>query len=95
MFNKVYCRYFPECLDGDECFFEHEKDCNVGGANDGSYCLSGEKCNDQSCNFSEQKHSLIKPCKFQANCTRLNCPFKHNVARKSFLEESSEKNTIN
>ena len=95
MFNKVFCKYFPACLDGDECFFEHEKDYNVSDTNDGLNCPNGERCADQSCKFSEQRHTVTILCKFQANCKRLNCPYKHNVPRKAFLEQGSIKYLIN
>ena len=87
MFKKVFCKYYPECIDGDECFFEHERESNVYEAYEALNCPDGEKCKNQSCNFSEQKHTSISICKFQANCNRLNCQFKHNVPRKAFLEE--------
>ena len=95
MFKRVFCKYFPSCLDGDECFFEHEKDSNVPGTKEDLYCPNGEKCNDQSCKFSEQKHKSTFLCKFQANCNRLNCQYKHNMPRKAFLEESSIKHLVN
>ena len=95
MFKKVFCKYFPECLDGDECFFEHEKDNSVSITNESSNCPDGEKCNNQSCNFSEQKHASTILCKFQAKCNRLNCQFKHNVPRNVFLGESFIRNQIN
>ena len=87
MFKKVFCKYFPECLDGDECFFEHEKDNSVTEHNASSYCPNGEKCSDQSCKYTEKRHISSVLCKFQASCNRLNCQFKHSVARKAFLEE--------
>ena len=60
MFKKVFCKYFPACLDGDECLYEQDKDISVSGENDGLSCPNGEKCNDQSCKFSEQGHIMIK-----------------------------------
>ena len=90
MFRKVTCKFFPECIDGDECFFEH-KDNNQAEMNKNSknvdICPNGEKCSDQSCSYSEWKHikGYNALCKFQANCNRVNCMFVHNVQRKAFL----------
>ena len=92
MFKKVFCKYFPECLDGDECFFEHEKDNSVTERNAYSYCPNGEKCDDQSCKYNEQRHTSSVLCKFQAICNRLNCQFKHSVPRKAFLEDELRQN---
>ena len=39
LFKKQVCRYFPRCLDGDECLYLH----------DNSACVNGENCQDQSC----------------------------------------------
>ena len=85
LYQKVYCKFFPACMDGDECLYEHSQ-----GSNEVSYCPSGQMCNDQTCKFSEQKH--IKPkvlCIFQSNCKRLNCPYTHTATRKAFLGEGS------
>ena len=95
MFRKVYCKYYPACIDGDECFFEHDKDENASGGNDGSHCPNGEKCNDQSCNYSELGHTLTVMCKFQAKCNRLNCQYKHMVPRTAFLGATSMKKLRN
>ena len=95
MFKRIFCKYFPACLDGEECFFEHKKDFNVSEEYDGLSCPNGEKCVDQSCKFSEQRHTLTILCKFQANCNRLNCQYKHNVPRKAFLEGGSSNLSIN
>ena len=29
IFKKVLCRFFPDCLDGNECFFAHDKSSNA------------------------------------------------------------------
>ena len=80
MFRKMPCRYYPDCYDENECLFDHK-------SNAGSYCPNGLGCSDQSCTFSEQNHkNIIKPlCRYQANCNRLGCLFKHNVSRRAFL----------
>ena len=91
MKQKVYCKYFPSCLDGDECLFIHES-----GSNGESVCPEGEQCNNQSCNFSEQSHTKSKSlCMHQANCNRLNCHFRHTVQRKAFLEVGFRNHQIN
>ena len=83
IYQKTYCKFFPNCMDGEECLFEHELD-----SNEASYCPNGRKCDDQTCKYSEQMHLTTKMlCKFQANCNRLNCPYTHNVDRKAFLGE--------
>ena len=95
MFKRIFCKYYPACIDGDECFFEHEKDINVPEEYDGLSCPNGEKCKDQTCKFSEQRHSITILCKFQANCNRLNCQYKHNLPRKAFLGGGSSNLSIN
>ena len=84
------CKFFPNCIDENECFFKHDQ-VEVHGESNGSryFCKEGENCSDQSCSVSEANHKKSRSilCKFQANCNRLNCSFKHNVERKSFLEE--------
>ena len=89
MFSKVFCKFFPNCIDEDECLYEHERNVHE---TENTICAAGENCIDQSCKFSEQSHmkkKRITLCKFQANCNRLNCSFKHIVERKSFLEVGS------
>ena len=92
MFFKVFCKFFPDCIDGNECLYEHERNTHE---KENYFCAAGEQCDDQSCKFSEQNHKKTKAkvlCKFQSNCNRLNCTFKHIVARKAFLGVGS-KNT--
>jgi DNA-binding ferritin-like protein (Dps family) len=84
MFRKIFCKFFPDCIDEDECIFEHEE----GSRREGFHgCINGETCSDQSCQFSEASHKNVKNavCRFQANCNRLNCAYKHSVQRKAFL----------
>ena len=92
MFKKIVCKFPPGCIDGDECFFEHSdpRPYNYEPSKNNYFCTNGEQCLDQSCQFSEAKH--MKPnssCRFQENCNRLSCVFKHNVERKAFLGEGS------
>ena len=91
MFRRVQCKFYPDCVDEDECFFEH-KDINNTGAtenrNQQSFnCANGDSCSNQSCTYSEKNHINVENvlCKFQANCNRLSCMFKHNMERKAFL----------
>ena len=82
MVNKVYFRYYPNCMDEEECLYAHEQieDSSVNG------CVDGSDCRDQSCKFSDKEHKDNRIlCKFQTNCNRLNCIYKHVVARKAFL----------
>ena len=85
MYQKVYCKFFPACIDGEECLYEH-----VRGSNEVSYCPNGQMCKDQACKISDKKHAKQNVlCMFQANCMRLNCPYTHTTTRKAFLEEGS------
>ena len=88
MFRRIFCRFYPDCLDEEECLYEHGNDDEVNTKKD--FCVNGDKCDDQECNFSEQRHEQKQKvlCKFQSNCTRLHCPYKHNSTRKAFLEVS-------
>ena len=91
MAYKVYCRYYPNCLAEDECLYVHEK--TVESRAD--VCADGSQCRDQSCRFSDKEHKDIKIlCKFQKNCNRLNCTFKHIVERRAFLELGSTKESV-
>ena len=85
--NKIaICKFYPNCLDQDECFFIHEEGNQNEQKESLEVCPNGENCTDQSCGFSEWKHKTSTVlCKFQQNCNRLNCPFKHTIARKAFL----------
>ena len=53
MFRKVFCKFFPSCLDEDECIHEHVNESNEIDTNEVLFCKNGEKWNEQSCNFSE------------------------------------------
>ena len=84
MFRKMTCKYYPDCLDGDECLFEHIS--NQENIKEG--CPNGQACKDQECVFNEKEH--INPirdglCKFQEKCNRIFCSYKHIFPRKSFL----------
>ena len=84
------CRFFSNghCVDADECLYSHNKD-NSNKQHiqrktrfiiDSDYCKDGLDCARIDCEYGENKHRKIKdvPCKFQANCKKPECPFKHN-----------------
>ena len=95
LFRKMKCRYFPNCIDENECFFEHEEQDStqleekIGKSR---YCLKGESCEDQSCEYSEVNHLNVKNvlCRFQAKCNKAECMFKHTMERASFLAVCTE-----
>ena len=95
MFKIAKCKFFPQCIDADECFFTHDNVPNEGETNRFSrnayFCKDGENCEDQSCPISESNHMKSKAvlCRFQANCNRISCSFKHTCERKAFLGVAS------
>ena len=85
--NKIaICKYYPECIDEDECFFKHEEQ-NEEIDKNRMFCTEGEECSNQSCTKSEAYHKNTKNflCRFQENCNKLKCSFKHTIERKAFL----------
>ena len=90
MVQKIYCRYFPNCMDGDECLYEHEKAEYQDNRN--GLCPEGLECKNQACEYNDKEHRRNKDlCKFQINCNRLNCEYRHLVSRKAFLDEGFSK----
>ena len=92
IYRKVWCKFYPSCLDGNECFFVHEQT-NQNGANSEAFspfCPLGEQCSNQSCGYSESSHKMENEvqCRFQGYCNRKFCTFKHLVERRAFLGES-------
>ena len=89
MFRKAICKFFPDCLDGDECFFEHKQveHSEDEHASNRSVCPNRQNCSDQSCQFSESEHGEAMQilCRFQGNCNRQYCLYKHTVNRRAFL----------
>ena len=85
MFRKIVCKFFPDCLDGDECLFEHDNIKRDGL--DASMCPNALGCVDQACVFSEQNHKRPNRelCRYQAKCNRSGCRFTHNDERMAFL----------
>ena len=89
MFRKIVCRYYPNCIDQEECFFVHE---DQSGFEDNrswqeKYCSEGDKCKNQSCKYDESKHKNLKDilCKFQEKCKKFECLYKHEAKRAAFL----------
>ena len=86
MYRKIFCKFYPDCVDGDECLFEHYND----EKRNPIFCTNGSNCSDQSCVFSEQDHRSLRHelCRYQVNCNRAGCPFVHNGSRNAFLGPS-------
>ena len=51
------------------------------------YCPEGDKCEDQSCQYTEANHKNMNSvlCRFQSKCNRSDCVFKHLFEKASFL----------
>ena len=94
MFRKILCKFYPACLDGDECFFSHDESDtdNIKSDMSNNFCPRGESCTDQSCSFSESNHRKLNNilCRYQANCSRRACGYLHSVKRRAFLDEGSQ-----
>ena len=96
MFRKIKCRFYPDCFDEEECFFVHEEVSNFQSeyqnTKQSRYCLKGENCDNQSCEYDETKHKKIKDvlCRFQSKCNRSECMFKHVMEKASFLENCDQ-----
>ena len=94
IFRKVMCRFFPACLDEDECFFFHDPSFQKKANEEkpSPFCPMGQNCSNQSCEYSESNHKDRNGilCRFQADCIRKFCSFKHSVERRAFLEESRQ-----
>ena len=58
MFKRIKCKFFPNCLDEDECFFIHEDTSSIE-ITDNQHCLEGENCKEQSCEFSVKEHKTV------------------------------------
>ena len=92
MYKIAKCRYFPNCIDADECFFQHDGESHNKSKVDDmkklTFCPEGENCRNQSCEYNEEKHKELKHilCRFQSKCNRPECAFKHIVDRAAFLE---------
>ena len=84
------CRFFYErqCVDADECLYNHNTD-NLNKQHtprkrrfkiDTDFCKDGVSCARIDCEYSDDKHRRIRdvPCKFQENCKKQACPFRHN-----------------
>ena len=95
MFRKTKCRYYPNCIDQEECFFvqEEETDSRENLYRQERYCPEGENCINQSCKYDESKHKNMKDilCRFQERCTKSECAYKHEAERSSFLGRCTKK----
>ena len=91
MVKKIKCKFFPDYLDGDECFFVHDDISSLENEKN-RYCLEGEKCLDQSCEFPEREHKNGSNtfCRYQSKCKKPVCRFKHVVEKASFLEDCTQ-----
>ena len=96
MFRKIKCRFSPNCIDDEECFFEHEnissKHAEEVKVEKRRYCPEGEQCQNQSCDNNETNHMGVKNVmsRFQAKCNRPEFMFKHVVERAAFLGDCSQ-----
>jgi hypothetical protein len=75
---------FPNCIDEDEWFFEHDssnKTLDQNRSEKSRYCPQGGKCENQSCEYTETNHVDVKNvmCRFQARCHR--SEFRHVIER--------------
>ena len=52
--------------------------------------MDGLNCARIDCEYGDEKHSQIKdvPCRFEENCTKSECPFKH-TKKNGFLHKQS------
>ena len=76
-----------QCVDADECLYSHNKDKSNKEQTqrkkrsivDTDFCKDGLNCAQVDCEYGDDKHRRIRdvPCRFQENCTKQECPFKH------------------
>lgn len=60
------CRFWPACESGDKCLYHHP----VAQCKAFPHCSFGDKC------------LFIHPeCKYNAQCTKVDCPYTHNKAK--------------
>lgn len=62
------CKFWMNCRNGDQCPYHHPK----------VPCKAFPKCK-----FGDKCLYIHPNCKFEANCTRPNCPFTHRVKRNT------------
>ena len=78
IFRRMKCKYFPNCIDQEECFFIHEDESNqeADEIRQNRYCPESEKCQDQSCKYDESKHQNLNAILyFQSKCNKSNCMY--------------------
>ena len=92
MDKKIKCKCYPDCIDGNECFFIHGTELAENVQKRSKYCPSGETCQNQSCEYNEmnQRNMNLIPCRFQEKCNRSNCSFKHIVEKAFFLVKCAQ-----
>ena len=85
MVNKIRCKFFPDCLDEDECFFVHDKGTSLENQKK-YYCEEGVNCKDQACEFPEREHKNTNNilCRYQSKCNMPMCRFRHVVEKPLF-----------
>ena len=91
MVRKIKCKFYPDCLDEDECFFVHEE-ASTQEKEANNFCLEGENCQDQSCEFPEREHRGASNilCRFQSKCNNPACRYKHVIEKASFLGDCTQ-----
>ena len=57
-----HCKYWPACKNGDECAYHHPV----------SPCKAFSNCK-----FAEKRLFVHPNCKYDAKCTKPDCPFTH------------------
>ena len=91
MVKKIKCKFYPACFDEDECFFVHEE-VSSQETEETKFCLDGENCQNQSCEFSLREHTHRSNilCRFQSKCSNPACRFRHVVEKASFLGDCTQ-----
>ena len=51
MDKKIKCKFYPDCIDGNECFFIHGAELAENVQKRSKYCPSGETRRNQSCEY--------------------------------------------
>ena len=83
MDSKIKCKFYPNCLNKDECFFVHDEESKQDEEED-KYCIEGDNCKNQSCEREHRSTNNIL-CRYQSKCSKSTCRFKHMAEKASFL----------